>query len=210
MTFTDRLRRERVIAIVRGTDPKAAERTVHTLREEGVALIEVSLTTPDAAGIIARCARAAGDALIGAGTVLTGDDAREVQQAGAAFVVTPALAEGSATAHALGLPVVAGALTPTEVVRAVDEGATAVKLFPASVGGPDYLRALRDPLPGVPFVPTGGVDATAARAYLEAGAVAVGVGSPIVGDAPRGGDPDALRERCRAFLGALAGHRERA
>ncbi|MEV0781022.1 bifunctional 4-hydroxy-2-oxoglutarate aldolase/2-dehydro-3-deoxy-phosphogluconate aldolase [Streptomyces sp. NPDC050433] len=208
MRFTDRLRRERVIAIVRGTDPQAAERTVHTLREEGVALIEVSLTTPDAAGIIARCARESGDSLIGAGTVLTGDDARAVQQAGAAFVVTPALAEGSVTAHALGLPVVAGALTPTEIVRAVSEGAAAVKLFPASVGGPSYLRALRDPLPGVPFVPTGGVDTEAARAYLEAGALAVGVGSPIVGDAPRGGDVDELRARCRAFLAALAAHRD--
>ncbi|MFI9629936.1 bifunctional 4-hydroxy-2-oxoglutarate aldolase/2-dehydro-3-deoxy-phosphogluconate aldolase [Streptomyces sp. NPDC052042] len=210
MSFTDRLRRERLIAIVRGTDPRAAEQTVHTLLEEGVALIEVSLTTPDAAGIIARCTREAGDALIGAGTVLTGDDARAVQQAGAAFVVTPALAEGSVTAHTLGLPVVAGALTPTEIVRAVTEGATAVKLFPASVGGPAYLRTLRDPLPGVPFVPTGGVDADAARAYLEAGALAVGVGSPIVGDAPRGGDLNALRERCRSFLAALTGHRERA
>ncbi|MFE3252198.1 bifunctional 4-hydroxy-2-oxoglutarate aldolase/2-dehydro-3-deoxy-phosphogluconate aldolase [Streptomyces sp. NPDC059209] len=208
MSFTDRLRRERVIAIVRGTDPQAAERTVRTLREEGVALIEVSLTTPDAAGIIARCSREGGDSLIGAGTVLTGDDARAVHQAGAAFVVTPALAEGSVTAHALGLPVVAGALTPTEIVRAVSEGAAAVKLFPASVGGPAYLRALRDPLPGVPFVPTGGVDAEAARAYLEAGALAVGVGSPIVGDAPRGGDMDELRARCRAFLAALAAHRD--
>ncbi|SCD59669.1 bifunctional 4-hydroxy-2-oxoglutarate aldolase/2-dehydro-3-deoxy-phosphogluconate aldolase [Streptomyces sp. DvalAA-19] len=208
MSFTDRLRRERVIAIVRGSDPKAAERTVHTLREEGVGLIEVSLTTPDAADVIARCVREAGGALIGAGTVLTADDARAVQQAGAAFVVTPALAEGSVTAHALGLPVVAGALTPTEVVRAVAEGATAVKLFPASVGGPAYLRSLREPLPHVPFVPTGGVDAETARAYLEAGALAVGVGSPIVGDAPHGGDLDALRTRCRAFLAAVAGHRE--
>ncbi|MFJ8764024.1 bifunctional 4-hydroxy-2-oxoglutarate aldolase/2-dehydro-3-deoxy-phosphogluconate aldolase [Streptomyces clavifer] len=208
MSLTDRLRRERVIAIVRGTDTKAAERSVHILREEGIALIEVSLTTPDAAGIIARSSREAGGALIGAGTVLTGDDARAVQQAGAAFVVTPALAEGSVTAHALGLPVVAGALTPTEIVRAVAEGASAVKLFPASVGGPAYLRSLREPLPEVPFVPTGGVDAEAAHAYLEAGALAVGVGSPIMGDAPHGGDPDALRERCRAFLATLARHRE--
>jgi 2-dehydro-3-deoxyphosphogluconate aldolase/(4S)-4-hydroxy-2-oxoglutarate aldolase len=96
-------------------------------------------------------------------------------------------------------------LTPTEVHSAMDRGAAAIKLFPASLGGPRYLSALRDPFPGVPFVPVGGVDADAARDYLGRGAVAVGVGSPLVGDAASGGDLAALRERARAYLALAAG-----
>jgi 2-dehydro-3-deoxyphosphogluconate aldolase/(4S)-4-hydroxy-2-oxoglutarate aldolase len=100
--------------------------------------------------------------------------------------------------------VIAGALTPTEVVAAVHRGATAVKLFPASIGGPSYLKALRDPLPDVPFVAVGGVDVAKAEEYFAAGAIAVGLGSPLLGDAPQGGDLGALRERARAFLAAAA------
>lgn len=209
MTFIELLRAERVVAIVRGTDARAAAETVAVLREEGVGLVEISLTTPDAVEIIAEAARsgAGGHTAVGAGTVRTAEQARAVHRAGAAFVVTPALTEGAATAVELGLPTLTGALTPTEVLRAHAEGATAVKLFPASVGGPGYLRAVREPLPDIPLVPTGGVDAEAARTYLAAGAVAVGVGSPIVGDAPRGGDLGALRQRTRTFLDAVAEYR---
>jgi 2-dehydro-3-deoxyphosphogluconate aldolase/(4S)-4-hydroxy-2-oxoglutarate aldolase len=95
---------------------------------------------------------------------------------------------------------VAGALTPTEVVGVLAAGAVAVKLFPASVGGIQYLRALRDPFPATPFVPVGGVDEDAARGYLAAGAVAVGVGSPLLGDAGSGGSIAGLRERARRYL----------
>lgn len=208
MSFIELLSAERVVAIVRGTDARASAATVATLREAGIGLVEVSLTTPGAIEIIAEAARdATGRTAVGAGTVRTADQAHAVHQAGAGFVVTPALTEGAATAVELGLPTLTGALTPTEVVRAHAEGATAVKLFPASVGGTGYLRALRDPLPDVPLVPTGGVDAEAAQEYLAAGAVAVGVGSPILGDAPHGGDLAALRQRTAAFLDALAAHR---
>jgi len=102
-----------------------------------------------------------------------------------------------------GLPVIGGALTPTEVAASLDAGVAAVKLFPASLGGVSYLRALRDPFPDVPFVPVGEVDASAAQAYLAAGAVAVGVGSPLVGDAASGGSLDALRARARALRDLL-------
>lgn len=202
--FTHALRRERLVAIVRGGDPGAALRTVVALAEEGVRLVEVSLTTPGACDVIGRAVREIGkagtDAVVGAGTVVTREDALRARDAGARWLVTPALGEGVEQAVALGVPVLAGALTPTEAVAAMRTGASAVKLFPASLGGPGYLRALRDPLPDVPFVPVGGVDAGAAREYLAAGAVAVGVGSTLVGDAPGGGDPAALRERARAFL----------
>ncbi|MFC8094551.1 bifunctional 4-hydroxy-2-oxoglutarate aldolase/2-dehydro-3-deoxy-phosphogluconate aldolase [Streptomyces sp. NPDC057301] len=138
------------------------------------------------------------DALLGAGTVLTADDARRAAEAGAAYTVTPGVTEAVAASRALGLPVLAGALTPTEVASAVSEGATAVKLFPAGPGGVELLRALRGPFPEVPFVPVGGIGARAARDHLAAGAVAVGVGSPLVGRAADG-DPTGLPDRIEAF-----------
>ncbi|NYI03843.1 bifunctional 4-hydroxy-2-oxoglutarate aldolase/2-dehydro-3-deoxy-phosphogluconate aldolase [Allostreptomyces psammosilenae] len=203
--FTHELRRHRLAAIVRGSDPKAALGSVLALAEEGVRLIEISLTTPGAEAVIAQAVEEAGtDALIGAGTVVTPQDALRARDAGAQWMVTPALDKGFEHALALGVPVLAGALTPTEAVVAMRSGASAVKLFPASLGGPGYLRALRDPLPDIPFVPVGGVDADAARAYFAAGAVAVGVGSPLLGDAPRGGDLARLRARAREFLTVCA------
>ncbi|MEV4757183.1 bifunctional 4-hydroxy-2-oxoglutarate aldolase/2-dehydro-3-deoxy-phosphogluconate aldolase [Micromonospora sp. NPDC049559] len=205
MNLLDALRTHRLLAIVRGTDPEAALASVLTLADAGVALVEVSLTTADALTVLRRARAALGPGYgLGAGTVLTADDARLAAEAGAAFLVTPALAPSVATAGQLGLPVLAGALTPTEVVQATTAGAVAVKLFPASLGGPDYLRALRDPFPGTAFVPVGGVDAAGARDYLARGAVAVGVGSPLLGDAPSGGDLAALRERAAAFRAAVA------
>jgi 2-dehydro-3-deoxyphosphogluconate aldolase / (4S)-4-hydroxy-2-oxoglutarate aldolase len=200
MTFLDLLRERRIVGIVRGPDAEAALATVLTLVEEGVDLVEVSLNTADAFDVIARArAKLGADAALGAGTVLSEDDAARAAEAGASFAVTPALGPGVTASIARDLPVIAGALTPTEVVAALAVGVTAVKLFPASFGGVSYLRALRDPFPDVPFVPVGGVDAEAAGAYLAAGAVAVGVGSPLVGDAAAGGSLDALRQRARAF-----------
>lgn len=199
--FLSALRRERLVAIVRGTDAEASLRTVLALAEEGVSLIEVSLNTTDALDVISRAAsRVAPEVALGAGTVLTTDDVHRARHAGARWIVTPAVSESVAASVAAGLPVLAGALTPTEAVSAMRQGACGVKLFPASFGGPGYLKALRDPLPAVPFVPVGGVDVAAAQAYFEAGAVAVGVGSPLVGDAPHGGDLDELRARARRFV----------
>ncbi|MEQ8146041.1 bifunctional 4-hydroxy-2-oxoglutarate aldolase/2-dehydro-3-deoxy-phosphogluconate aldolase [Streptomyces sp. OP7] len=195
----------RLVAIVRGSDADAALDTVLTLAEEGVELIEVSLTGADALTVMARARAALGDARpLGAGTVLTADDARAARDAGADFLVTPALGEAVGTARELGLPVLAGVFTPTEIVAARALGATALKVFPAAqAGGPAYLKALRGPFPHEPLVPVGGVDEEAARAYLAAGATAVGVGSPLVGDAADGGSLTALRARARAFTAAV-------
>ncbi|UWP86364.1 bifunctional 4-hydroxy-2-oxoglutarate aldolase/2-dehydro-3-deoxy-phosphogluconate aldolase [Dactylosporangium fulvum] len=205
MNLLDELRRHRLLAIVRGPDPDAALAAVLTLAGSGVALIEVSLSGASALDTIRRARAELGDGFaLGAGTVLSAGDARAAADAGATFLVTPALAPGVGEAGRLGLPVLAGALTPTEVYQATAAGAAAVKLFPASLGGPGYLSALRDPFPGTPFVPVGGVDADGAGEYLRRGAVAVGVGSPLLGDAARGGDPGALRERAAAFLAAVA------
>jgi 2-dehydro-3-deoxyphosphogluconate aldolase/(4S)-4-hydroxy-2-oxoglutarate aldolase len=116
-------------------------------------------------------------------------------------VVTPAVVESIPEAARPGLPA-AGALTPTEAYNALLMGASAVKLFPASLGGPAYLKALRDPFPDIPFVAVGGVGLDEMHAYLAVGAVAVGVGGPLVGDAASGGSLSDLRVRARAYVAA--------
>jgi 2-dehydro-3-deoxyphosphogluconate aldolase/(4S)-4-hydroxy-2-oxoglutarate aldolase len=199
-----RLKEQRLAAIVRGHDAEAALRTVIALAEEGIGLIEVSLTTAEAVEVISRASREVGEmAWVGAGTVVSGDDVLRVRDAGARWIVTPAFGEGVHVAVEENLPLLAGALTPTEAVAVMRAGAAAVKLFPASLGGPRYLRALRDPFPDIPFVPVGGVGADDVHAYLDGGAVAVGVGSPLVGDAADGGDLADLRLRARRFITAL-------
>ena len=125
-------------------------------------------------------------------------------EAGGQFMVTPALAESIEASAARGIPVLAGALTPTEAYEAMTRGATAVKLFPASIGGPGYLKALRDPFPGIPFIAVGGVGLDEAAGYWQAGAVAVGLGGPLFGDAGSGGDLAPVRERARAFVALAA------
>ena len=195
------LRERRLLAIVRGRRSESVLEAVLTLAGEGVRLVEVSLTSDEALDVLSRARAELGpESVIGAGTVITAQDARDARAAGAEFIVTPGLSPGVSEARALDLPTIVGALTPSEVIAALAAGADAVKLFPASaIGGPDYLRALRAPFPGVPFVPVGGVDAESAGRYLESGAVAVGVGSPLIGDAADGGSADALRERIHAF-----------
>ncbi len=204
MDLLTALRSRRLMAIVRGSDPAAATQAVLTLAEEGIRLLEVSLNTPGAFSVIARArAELGGAAQVGAGTVITAEDAHSAADTGADFLVTPAIVPGLPAAAERGLPLLAGALTPSEVVAATQQGASAVKLFPASLGGTRYLRALLDPFPSVPFVPVGGVDAAAAGEFLAAGATAVGVGSPLLGDAASGGSLSDLRVRARRFLEAL-------
>lgn len=198
------LRASRLLAIIRGNDPEACFRTAMALIDAGMDHLEVSLTSRDAARVIGRVQREVADrAHIGAGTVLTADDVHRVADAGAAYIVTPAYGPSLAIAVGLRLPVLAGALTPSEAYAAMDAGATAIKLFPASLGGPAYLSALRDPFPVVPFIPVGGVDRDAAAEYLRRGAVAVGVGSPLIGDAASGGSLADLQDRARDFLAAV-------
>lgn len=194
----------RTLAIVRGGDRQAALRTVITLAEEGITCAEVSLTTTDALWVIRQARRELGPgARLGAGTVRTAADAAKAADAGASFLVTPGMGDDLRKAMPLELPTLIGALTPSEIASAHEYGALAVKLFPASLGGPSYLKALRDPFPTIPFVPVGGVDARAARAFLAAGAVAVGAGTPLIGDAAHGGDLAALRERVAHWRAAV-------
>jgi 2-dehydro-3-deoxyphosphogluconate aldolase/(4S)-4-hydroxy-2-oxoglutarate aldolase len=202
--LVDELMRQRILAIVRSDNANGCYYAAMTLIEEGVNLVEVSLSGHGAVDVITRVRNAAPDALVGAGTVLTREDTQAVYESGALFVVTPGLAPSVAAAGEIGLPILCGALTPTEVIEAMGQGATAVKVFPAFAWGPGYIAALRAPFPDTPLVAVGGVGIDDIGAYLEAGAVAVGLGSPLLGDTAKGGDLEGLRRRARAALSAAA------
>jgi 2-dehydro-3-deoxyphosphogluconate aldolase/(4S)-4-hydroxy-2-oxoglutarate aldolase len=203
------VRRTRLVAIVRGNDGPAAGRAALAAMEEGFQYVEIALTTPGALEAI-REVRAAAPAgcFVGAGTVLTKQDVDDVEGAGGQFIVTPSLAPSIEESAGRGIPILAGALTPTEALEAMNRGATAIKLFPASIGGPGYLKALRDPFPHIPFIAVGGVGLDEAESYWRAGAIAVGLGGPLFGDAGSGGDLAPMRERARSFV-ALAGDFDR-
>lgn len=195
------IRQSRLIGIVRGNQGPAAAKAALAAMEEGFRYVEIALTTPDALAAIREVRAAAPEGcLVGAGTVLTAKDVDDVADAGAQFVVTPSLAPSIAAAAGEGIPVLAGAFTASEAYEAMNRGATAVKLFPASIGGPGYLKALRDPFPDIPFIAVGGVGLSEATGYWETGSIAVGLGSPLFGDAASGGDLAPMRERARSFL----------
>ncbi|WP_285250788.1 bifunctional 4-hydroxy-2-oxoglutarate aldolase/2-dehydro-3-deoxy-phosphogluconate aldolase [Pseudarthrobacter sp. fls2-241-R2A-168] len=200
------VRRTRLLAIVRGNDGTAAGKAALAAMEEGFQYVEIALTTPGALDAISevRAAAPAG-CFVGAGTVLTKQDVDNVAAAGGQFMVTPSLAPSIEEAAGRGIPVLAGALTPSESFEAMNRGATAVKLFPASIGGPGYLKAVRDPFPDIPFIAVGGVGLDEAAGYWAAGAIAVGLGGPLFGDSASGGDLAAMRERARRFAALAAG-----
>ncbi len=186
----------RLLAIVRYRTASDLAAVFAAIRQGGVEQIEVTLDTPGALEVV-ESERDEGRA-IGIGTVVTADDVKAAGAAGAAFLVSPAvMPEMVAAAVDLGVDAIAGAFTPTEILRARELGAIAVKLFPAPVGGPAYVRALRGPIPDVPFVPTGGIAVDDVRAYLDAGANCVGLGGELVGRTPpaSGDDLAAITER---------------
>ena len=203
--FLGLLAAERVLVILRSGSAESAVDQAASLAPAGFPLVEVTLTTPGACDAIreiraARAGTPAGELPVGAGTVLTAADVAASVAAGAGFLVTPGVVPEVVTeAVTLGIPVVCGAFTATEALTAWRLGATAVKLFPASVGGPGYLAALRAPLPDIPFVATGGIGLSEVPEYLRAGALAVGLGSPLIGD---GTD---IAHRAEVLAAALAG-----
>ncbi|MFJ6430181.1 bifunctional 4-hydroxy-2-oxoglutarate aldolase/2-dehydro-3-deoxy-phosphogluconate aldolase [Microbacterium maritypicum] len=201
----ERLRRTRLVAILRGTDVDATVGAARTLLAAGVLTLEIALTLPDAEEAIAQVVQdAPNGALIGAGTVLDEADVERALAAGAQFIVTPTLSVSVAHAVSLGIGVLPGVYTPTEIQRGHDLGSAAVKLFPASALGSGFIRAVRDPFPQARIIPVGGVRVDTVAEYLAAGAFGIGVGGPLVGDAASpGGDLDALAVRAGAFMQAV-------
>ncbi|GAA5116554.1 bifunctional 4-hydroxy-2-oxoglutarate aldolase/2-dehydro-3-deoxy-phosphogluconate aldolase [Pseudonocardia adelaidensis] len=195
----------RVVAILRAENADRAEAVVDVLVEAGVRSLELTLTTKGALDVVERlAARVPAEVEVGVGTVLTAADVDRSVAAGARFVVSPSV-EPEVIAAALRHRIASypGAFTPTEIAAAWKAGASAVKLFPAGQLGPGYLEDVRAPLPDVPVVPTGGVDIASVAGWLAAGAVAVGMGSPLIGDAlAPDGDLGALAERAGAALAA--------
>jgi 2-dehydro-3-deoxyphosphogluconate aldolase/(4S)-4-hydroxy-2-oxoglutarate aldolase len=178
-----RIEAEAIIPIVRAATPELALRAARAVLAGGISVFEITMTVPDATEVIRTLVRElGGSALIGAGTVLTAAAAHQCVDAGAGFIVSPGLdADTVVEAHARGVPVMPGALTPTEVIAAHRLGADMVKIFPISaVGGASYLRALRGPLPTIKLLPTGGINAANAAEFFAAGASAIGIGSELV------------------------------
>jgi len=202
-----------VVPVIRTSSAEVAIRVAEAVLAGGISTLEITMTVPDALGVIrALAARLGGRALIGAGTVLDAETAVRCVDAGAAFVVSPGFDPATvAAAHARGAAALPGALTPTEVIAAWRAGADMVKIFPVSaVGGPAYLRALRAPLPVVKLQPTGGITIATAGEYIAAGAAAVGVGGELVDPAALArGDDAGLTARARQLLEAVRAARAR-
>ena len=199
-----RIRATGLIPVVRAESADLAMRAVEAIKAGGVDVLEVTMTVPGAIDVIAKLAATFGaEVVIGAGTVLDFDTANKCVQAGAQFIVSPALNEETISfCRRNDVAVFPGALTPTEVVRAWNAGADAVKVFPAgAVGGASYLRALKAPLPQIELVPTGGVSLKTAADFIKAGAMALGVGADLVDTKALREDRDeVIAERARQFL----------
>lgn len=176
-----RIRELGLLAVLRGPSADLTVQMAAALVAGGVLGIEITYTTPNAAEVVTELKGQFGDRIVlGMGTLTRPDQASEAQAAGAQFLVSPHTeAVLARTMVATGLPVMMGAFTPTEVMASVDLGSDVVKLFPGSLGGPAYMKALKGPFPHVAMMPTGGVDKDNVADWFAAGAVAVGAGSQL-------------------------------
>jgi 2-dehydro-3-deoxyphosphogluconate aldolase/(4S)-4-hydroxy-2-oxoglutarate aldolase len=199
----ERLTTTGIIPVIRAQSADEAAAAIAAIQKGGVSVLEITMTVPGAVELIRDLARRATDALVGAGTVLDSAAARACIDAGARFVVSPALDVATIeTCREAGIAVLPGALTPTEVVTAWNAGADLVKVFPANaLGGASYIKSLKAPLPQIALVPTGGVNLQTAKDFIKAGAAALGVGADLVDlQALRRGEAELITERARQFL----------
>lgn len=196
----DTIRSQGVVAIVRAPTTESAAQAVDTLVAAGLRAVEVSLVTPGALDVVRdAAARAPEGVAIGVGTVLRPAEVEASLNAGARFLVSPSFdARVVAAAVEASLEILPGVATPTEAVNAVDAGAWAVKLFPASLWSPGILREVRAALPWLETVPTGGITPESAPEWIRAGAIAVGIGSALTA----AGDPANAARRLLASIGA--------
>lgn len=196
-----------VIPVVRAASAEEAIAVAEVIGEGGIPILEITLTVPGAVAVIAKLSKRYGDAvLVGAGTVLDADAARDCIAAGAQFIVSPSLNIATIDlCKRQRIAVFPGALTPTEVVSAWQAGADAVKVFPCSaLGGPKYLRALKAPLPQMNLIPTGGVSLATAKDFITAGAWALGVGADLVNTkAINSGERESVVAAARGYVTAV-------
>ena len=171
-----------IVPVIRTATPQEARFAAEAVWQGGIPIVEITMTIPQALDVISELVKTMPRLLVGAGTVVNQDLALQCFDVGAQFLVTPGFSQKTvAAAHNLDILVMAGALTPTEVMTAWDAGVDFVKIFPCSnMGGPSYIKALKGPLPNVPLVPTGGVNLETAADYIRAGAAALGIGGELV------------------------------
>jgi 2-dehydro-3-deoxyphosphogluconate aldolase / (4S)-4-hydroxy-2-oxoglutarate aldolase len=171
-----------IVPVIRAASPQEARFAAEAVWQGGIPTVEITMTVPRAVDVISELVKTMPKLLVGAGTVVNQELALQCFDVGAQFLVTPGFSQQTvAVAHKLDLLVMAGALTPTEVMTAWDAGVGFVKVFPCgNLGGPSYIKALKGPLPEVPLVPTGGVNLETAADYIRAGAAALGVGGELI------------------------------
>jgi len=192
----------RLIVVLRGQHAEELPPVIDTMVSAGVRSFELTLTTPDVFDLLPTLAQKYGAEVdLGVGTITTVDEVDRAVTAGAQYLVTP-VTDPEVVDHALAteVPLIPGGFTPSELFSTWKRGVSAVKVFPAGRVGPGYVKDLRGPFPDMAIVPSGGVDLAAAAQWLDAGAAAVSVGGPLLGDALLGGDLSTLAERSRAFV----------
>jgi len=203
-TVRDRIVEIGIVPVVRASSPAEARMAAEAVCKGGIPIVEVTMTVPGALDVIRDLANSsASGILIGAGTVLNAEAARRCLDAGAQFLVSPGLNLPTVElARREGKLIMAGALTPSEVMAAWEAGADFVKIFPCGqVGGVKYIQALKGPFPQIPLVPTGGVSLTTAAQFIEAGVAALGIGGELIqAEALKSNKPEIIVENARKFL----------
>jgi 2-dehydro-3-deoxyphosphogluconate aldolase / (4S)-4-hydroxy-2-oxoglutarate aldolase len=208
-TVRDRIVEIGIVPVVRASSANEARLAAEAVCEGGIPIVEITMTVPGAVEVIRELAKhsASSGVLVGAGTVINVDSARRCLDAGAQFLVSPGFnLQTVELAGREGKLIMAGALTPTEIIAAWEAGSDFVKVFPCGqVGGAKYIKALKGPLPQIPLVPTGGVNLGTAAEFLEAGAAALGIGGELVSaNALKSGDTKIIVENARKFMAIVA------
>lgn len=200
-----------IVPVVRAATVDDATRAVEAICAGGIPVVEITMTVPNAVSVIREVARQYGaNALVGAGTVTSAEQAAQCLGAGAEFLVSPGLSVAVlSVARAAGKLAIPGALTPTELMNAEEHGARLVKIFPCgNVGGPKYLKSLKAPFPNASLIPTGGVNAANAAEFFAAGAFALGVGADLVpATVLRDGNLEKITSSARELVRAVASAR---
>jgi len=202
-----RISKTGILPVIRASSADEARRAIDAICEGGIDTIEVTLTIPNAVDLIETLTRELPNVLIGAGTVLSADDAQRCIDAGARFIISPATdLDVIRTCNENKTVVMPGSLTPTEIVAAIAAGADVVKVFPVSaLGGVDYIRMLKGPFPALKVVPTGGITIDTAASFIKAGCLAVGLGSDLVDLAAiREGRAQEVTATARRVLNSIA------
>ncbi|HWY39373.1 MAG TPA: bifunctional 4-hydroxy-2-oxoglutarate aldolase/2-dehydro-3-deoxy-phosphogluconate aldolase [Chthoniobacterales bacterium] len=201
-----RIKSEGAVAVIRTDSTDRALATARAVIAGGFRAVEITYSFPEATEAVAELAKSnENDLLVGAGTILNRRQGHEAVGAGARFLVSPCvLPDVIDTAHELQVAIIPGAFTPTEIYTAHSLGADIVKIFPTVKFGPEYLRAVRGPLPNIPIMPTSGVDTSNVADWFRAGAIAVGAVSSVLDPVLiQNGDWDELTKRAREFIKAV-------